>query len=33
MCGIAPFYDVLRRSDTRIGVVGFVTRSRIREEL
>jgi hypothetical protein len=33
MCCIAPFYVVLRRSDTSIGVVGFVTRIRIREEL
>jgi hypothetical protein len=33
MCGVAPFCDVLRCSNTSIGVVGFVTRSRIREEL
>jgi hypothetical protein len=33
MCCVAPFCDVLRCSDTSIGVVGFVTRSRIREEL
>jgi hypothetical protein len=33
MCGVAPFCDVLQCSNTRIGVVGFVTRSRIREEL
>jgi hypothetical protein len=33
MCCVTPFCDVLRCSDTSIGVVGFVTRSRIREEL
>jgi hypothetical protein len=33
MCRVAPFCDVLRCSDTSIGVVGFVTHSRIREEL
>jgi hypothetical protein len=33
MCCVAPFCDVLRCSDTSIGVVGFVTHSRIREEL
>jgi hypothetical protein len=33
MCYVAPFCDVLWCSDTSIGVVGFMTRSRIREEL
>jgi hypothetical protein len=33
MCRVAPFCGVLWCSDTSIGVVGFVTRSRIREEL
>jgi hypothetical protein len=33
MCRVAPFCSVLWCSDTSIGVVGFVTRSRIREEL
>jgi hypothetical protein len=33
MCCVAPFGNVLRCSDTSIGVVGFVTRSGIREEL
>jgi hypothetical protein len=33
MCCVAPFCDVLRCSDTSIGVVGFVTHGRIREEL
>jgi hypothetical protein len=33
MCCVAPFYDVPWCSDTSIGVVGFVTRSRIQEEL
>jgi hypothetical protein len=33
MCCVALFGDVLRCSDTSIGVVGFVTRSEIREEL
>jgi hypothetical protein len=33
MCCVAPFYDVPWCSDTSIGVVGFVTHSRIQEEL
>jgi hypothetical protein len=33
MCCVAPFCDRSTCSDTSIGVVGFVTRSRIREEL
>jgi hypothetical protein len=33
MCCVAPFWDVLGCSDTSIGVVGFVTRIEIREEL
>jgi hypothetical protein len=33
MCCVAPFYDVPWCSDASIGVVGFVTRSRIQEEL
>jgi hypothetical protein len=32
-CCVAPFCDVLRCSDTSIGVVGFVTRSTVWEEL
>jgi hypothetical protein len=33
MCCVVLFCNVLRRSNTSIGVVGFMTRSRIREEL
>jgi hypothetical protein len=33
MCRVAPFCNVLRCSDTSIGVVGFMTCSEIREEL
>jgi hypothetical protein len=33
MCYVAPFCNVLRCSDASIGIVGFVTHSRIREEL